>query len=357
MKKSMITQGCTLALGLTLGVGSAFSQAAPTETKVKRVLMYNKVGGWVHTDGLRDVHAVLKKMAVAKGFIYDSLKTESGLTLENLKKYQVIIWNNNVNGAGSVNNDAARKAVMDYVNQGGGWLLIHGAGDHGDTWKELRDVVGTKFTTHGNQGQADATVDPAAKADAELKYVVQGIPDKFRLHDEWYSFENTVRKVPNTTVLYTAGNGASGVLKPMADNSNDYTYVWARKIGEGKAIYNAIGHGGNELMSQADSTVPKLYWNCMRYLAGDFAAGVNVKSGLTQKDFSVSKGGNSIRVNFTQPGDAQVVVRDLRGSVVWKQTINSASNEITLGSSVRPGVYQVEARNGGQVTRNRVVLQ
>lgn len=91
-----------------------------------------------------------------------------------------------------------------------------------------------------------------------------------RLRDEWYGFQNTVRKVAGVTVLYTAGNGEPNVLRLPADGLGDFTHVWGREYEKGRLVYDAIGHGQNQLMAQADSVVPKMYWEAIagRLLSG-----------------------------------------------------------------------------------------
>ncbi len=318
--------------------------------------MYNKCGGWVHTDGLRDVYAALKSLAASKGFLLDSLKTETGLTLENLKRYQVIVWNNNVGGSQSVNSEDARKAVMDYVHQGGGWLLVHGAGDHGDTWKELSDVMGTKVQYNGNRGSATLFAEPAAMEDYATKALFAGLPDSIRLFGEWHNYVNTVRGLPNITVLYSARNGDPGVLKPLSDNSNDFPYVWSHDVGLGRVIYNGVGHGGSNQVSQNDSVVPKLYWNCMRYVAkADMISGT-IDSKRSQSLFVMNNGNRSLRVDFSHPGDFQVTLRNIRGAVVWKESFHSTSGEITLSPSVSPGIYQLESRSRKYSSRMKIAI-
>lgn len=371
----------SLLTGVMLSPIHAQTKPAESTSKVKKVFLYNKIGGWVHTDGRRDVTAVMTKLAAAKGFALTVSEDDASITLAYLKQFNVIIWDNNTNGAGSVPNLAARQAVLDYVNQGGGWVLIHGAGDHGNTWVALKDALGTTFTTHGSQGQADAVLDPAATKHKELKWMVEGLPAKARLHDEWYSFQNTVRPLPGVTVVFTATNGASGVLKPLADGSNDHVYLWNREIGKGRMFYTAIGHGGNELFSQADSFSTKMLWQNVRYAAGDFqngctnpnstnydaAARVNDGTcassslpgrqgqGGTASGVSLVQGGRKTFLTFPHDGMYSMELRDIRGSVVWSRSLESRT-EISLDGAVPPGIYQLVARSGKSVAKQRLAL-
>jgi len=374
----------TSALLTAMAVGSAIAQTAtkPAEStsRVKKVLLYNKVGGWVHTDGIADVKTVMGRMATAKRFALTQLEDDGSITLDFLKQFQVIVWNNNVNGSGSVPSTTARTAIINYVKGGGGWLLIHGAGDHGDTWADLKSAMGTKFTEHGNQGNADAVKDPDGAKHPEMKFMIQDLPATIRLKDEWYGFQNTVRPLAGVTVLYTAKNGENNVLRQPADGLGDYTYIWGREYEKGRLVYDAIGHGQNQLMAQADSIVPKMYWEAMRYLAGDFkngctdptasnydstarvnvgctAVGIQHMSGPMKSNFALTKDGQRFQLDFVHQGDFHLTLRDIQGAVVWAKNVSGSADEARLDKSVLPGVYYMEARASKAISQQRIVIR
>lgn len=248
---------------------------APLEStsKVKRVLLYNKVGGWYSQSGIQNVTRYLTSLAQTKGFELDTLYADTSITLEYLKQYQVIIWNNNSNGAASVPTASARDAIVEYVNQGGGWFLLGLAGDHQDTWPALTDMLGTKFERWGTSGAAHMQADTSALKHPELRFVVNSFYSNFRLYDTWMSFGRTVRPLANVTVLYTAVDGAAEVLPSNPDWTADRTYVWARTIEKGRLLYCPPGWNGYQPLAQLDSIVAKIYWNSIRWLAGDFQRG------------------------------------------------------------------------------------
>jgi hypothetical protein len=275
---------------------------------------------------------------------------------------------------------------MDYIKQGGGWFLIHGAGDHMNRWADLTTVLGTTFSEHGAQGKAEAVVDAAAKAHKELKFMVDAVPATFQLTDEWYSFNNTVRPLQGVTVVATARAvaGVNNVIKPVRDNSNDLTYIWARQghstVGEGRMIYNAIGHGQNQLMAQLDSIVPKLYWENLRYAAGDYkngcttkgnsaydstarvldaaaCVGTSIGNGETVRgDFTVSRGTLRMRMDFAHSGPVTIRARDMRGSLVWEKALPAGASEVALDNVLESGMYSLELRSGRSVAHQRVML-
>jgi type 1 glutamine amidotransferase len=353
---------------------------ADSKSKVKKVLLYNKIGGWVHVDGRKDVTTVLTNLSKSKGFALTVLEDDAAITLDFLKTFQAIVWDNNTDGGKSVPSVTARKAVIDYVNQGGGWYLIHGAADHQNSWPELLTTLGTTFTIHGLQGKADAILDPAAKADKELKWMVEGTPEKITLTDEWYSFQNTVRKLAGVTVVYTAGGAGPDILKAPADGSNDFTYIWAKPMGKGRMFYSAIGHGQNTLFGQVDSVVSKMLWQNVRYVAGDFQNGcinpassnfdanARVDNGtcatstiLGQKlksssNLTLLRAGRKTQFTFPHTGPYTLTVRDMQGSLVKAISLPSETDNVNLDNDLKAGFYQLEARCGRSVAHFRVVL-
>jgi type 1 glutamine amidotransferase len=356
------------------------AKPADSKSKVKKVLLYNKIGGWVHVDGRKDVTTVLTNLSKSKGFTLTILEDDAAITLDFLKTFQVIVWDNNTDGGKSVPSLAARKAVIDYVNQGGGWYLIHGAADHQNSWPELLTTLGTTFTIHGLQGKADAILDPAAKADKELKWMVEGTPEKITLTDEWYSFQNTVRKLAGVTVVYTAGGAGTDILKAPADGSNDFTYIWAKPMGKGRMFYSAIGHGQNTLFGQVDSVVSKMLWQNVRYAAGDFqngcinpasanfdaAARVDDGSCATTTSFGESikssskltflRAGRKTQFTFPHAGLYTVTMRNMQGTLVKLFSLPSGTEEVNLEQGLMNGVYQLEARSGRSIAHFRIVL-
>lgn len=382
---NVISRGFAAMAFLCLFLAPAFAQLKPPEStsKVKRVMLYNKIGGWVHTDGSRDVRTVMASLAAAKGFELVEVMDDIGITLDFLKQFQVIIWNNNTNGGVSVPNTLARQAVLDYLDQGGGWLLIHGAGDHANSWAGLRNVLGTTFISHGLYGKGEMHLDDDALAHKELKWMLEGIPRILQLNDSWDSYQNTVRPLPGVTVFATASPvrvGTTPGLVPTGDGSGDQIYGWAREVGRGRLIFNPVGHGQNQLMAQQDSIVPKLYWQNIRYAAGDFQNGCtypwdpafdpaarvlevtacseNTRTrnyGPPGSGLLVSRRGFRLRLP-TPSGTLRVSLRDLGGALVWEKSLPAGSGELALDGAVVSGVYQVEIRGATGTSHHRLAL-
>lgn len=369
-------------LGLCVAA-PAFAQVKPAEStsKVKKVLRFTKCAGYLHDLGQRDLLAVLNTLATSKGFQLTNQANDALLTPEYLAQFQVVIWDNNVNGGGSIPSLTAREAVLNYVNNGGGWLLVHGAADHQNTWAGLQTALQTTFSRHGSQGAADVVFDAQGKAHKELKWMMNGWPASVRFsRDEWYSFQNTVRGRPGITIIATAANGGSGVLIEPSDGSKDLTYIYAKEMGKGRMLYTAMGHGGNEFYTQAEGFAAKAFWENMRYVAGDFQNGCTNKNAsnfsadarvddgscasvgtipgaqaASRSGITVVQAGRRTQLNFPHENRFSVELRDARGAVVWTRNLENTS-EINLERGFRPGIYHLVAKAGKNVATHRVVL-
>lgn len=378
--KDRLTLGA-MVLGLAMIV-PAVAQVKPEEStsKVKKVMRYTKCAGFLHTDGQRDLAAVLTTLSASKGFQVTNVNSDAQLTPEFLSQFQVIIWDNNVNGGGSVPSLTARTAVMDFVNKGGGWLLVHGAADHQNTWTDLQQVLQTTFSRHGNQGAADVVFDNEALAHKELKWMMDGWPKTVRFsRDEWYGFQNSVRKRPGITVIATAANGQANILVEPADGSKDHTYIYAKEIGKGRALYTAMGHGGNEFYTQAGGFAAKAVWENLRYLAGDFqngctnknssnynpdarvddgsclTSGVSGVQGGTLPGITVIQGDRRTQLNFPHSDRFSVELWDAAGAKVWTRSYETTT-EVVLDRNIRPGVYNLVAMAGKNRISHRMII-
>jgi hypothetical protein len=375
--------GLALMTALCLSLAPVGAQTKPPESasKIKKVLLYNKVGGWVAEIGIADVKRTFSNLSEAKGFELVQLDDVAKITLDYLKQFQVIVWNNNTNGAASVPSAAARQAVLDYVDQGGGWMLICNAGDHQNTWPGLTERMGTMFTLHAKVDRAEVVLDGAASAHGELKWMLEGFPKVFELNDLWFSFQKTVRPLPGVTVVATSRGlpGKPGVVLPISDGSGDNVYIWAREVGRGRFFYNAIGFGQNKIMEQQDGIVPRLYWENLRYAAGDYqngcttpaspgfdpAARVHVEAlcsttGLTaapaRSNLMVLMGGRRMRLAQAPARPFTIRVRDIRGAKVWERTLTAGTGEIALEDAIKPGVYLFEVLGPAPAIRQRLLL-
>jgi hypothetical protein len=236
---------------------------------VNRALVYYYSGGWYHEEGIPATNQALTELSQDHGFELVLTENEADLNLDNLRTFDVIIWNNNTNAGLSVQSESARATVEQYVREGGSWIGINSALDHLDTWTYLADMVASRFLAHGNQEDNMVVVDDEALADPAWQEALLGVPAFETLHEEWMSFTVNPRGLPGITVIYTLDESANPDYSgPIM---GDHPFVWVNKnpavVGQGMAISNGFGHRG-DIYTQKDGFAKQLLWALLQYAAG-----------------------------------------------------------------------------------------
>jgi Trehalose utilisation len=389
MRKSLKSRLGHAGILIALSSFISLAQMPPPEStsKVKRVLLYSKNGGWSGNRGAREeTIRVFIKMAQAKGFELDTSDLVSDLNLENLKNYQVIVWNNNMNGAASVPDSSARNAVAEYVKQGGGWLLVNTANDHAGSWPFMNAVIGPGTSGWRGNDTLSATLvrDSSARNHPELRFVVNALPDSITLRTNWLSVPSSVEGMRHIQVLYRFGEApwianTSGAIPRPVDE-----YVWAAIHVQGRALamplgWHLEGYDSLRIMEQSDSVVPKLYWQGLRWLAGDFKGGCT-DSAMVQFDPEArvdngSCASSEIGVNraqaksfiqivgrhmfFPSPGAGMIRLRilDLKGRPIGTWILPHTASEFELPSGLVMGLYFFEFSHTNVKHQARILIQ
>lgn len=118
----------------------------------------------------------------------------------------------------------SRSALQGHVLGGGGLLGMHGASICFDDWPEWRSVLGGVWDWECSGHPPLGTVSIRVTGDHP---VVAGISD-FEIEDEVYGH---LSKEPDVTGLLSSNR--DGVDHPL---------LWARAVGEGRVVYDALGH-------------------------------------------------------------------------------------------------------------------
>jgi type 1 glutamine amidotransferase len=178
-------------------------------------------------------------MADAHG--WGTFFTENGAVFnrEALGRFAATVWNNT---SGDVLTAEQKDAFRGYIEGGGGFVGIHGAG--GDPRYEWRwyveTLLGAQFKGHPLSPQfQDATVHVDAAGDPATR----DLPARWTRTDEWYSFRNSPR-ANGVKVLATLDEGTYRPKLFWMDISMgaDHPIVWKHCVGRGRAFYSAMGH-------------------------------------------------------------------------------------------------------------------
>ena len=163
------------------------------------VLVFNKTNGFRHTAAIESSTQAFHNMAEEAG--WEIVATENGAVFneEQLGLFDVVIWNN---VTGPVLTEEQRKAFRQYMENGGGFMGIHGAGDFSHYWEWYENtLIGATFSHHTmNPGIQPARMH--LECDSSVLHVCGGLESKITHSDEWYVFLDNPRK-DGFTVLYT----------------------------------------------------------------------------------------------------------------------------------------------------------
>jgi len=315
-------------------------------------------------------------LAQSKGFSVDTASSDSFLTLENLKRYQTIVWNNN-HGI-SVRNVLARKTVSDYVRQGSGWMFVNLSNEHDNSWAFIDSTISRG--TSGCQGAsvwATLVADSVVKSHPDLRCFVSALPDTISLNTDWLRAirfpEDSTRFKP----IYRVKNTPWITVTPNPEFYND-NYIWAGNHEQGKAIAIPLGwhggFGGTDLMVQANSAVSRLYWQGLRWLAGDFQNGcinpempnfdpqarvddgscqiVGIGAKLRHSGNQVEMAGRRILLNSPVSARSRLRLYDLRGHTVWTYTAPQSLSDFDLPDGMLTGLYFLDVTEGASHSGN-----
>ncbi len=204
-----------------------------------RVLVFEKMTGFRDGPSVEAATAMLDALARENGWAM--VRTENGAAMAPsiLAQFDVVIWNNN---SGDVLTLTQRKAFVDYMKSGGGYVGIHGAGgDFNYIWDWYADVLlGARFIGHPQDPQfQDAKVVVRETASG----IGSGLAPGWTMNDEWYSF----RTNPDASHTMVIASLDEATYSPVGRGGQDlrmgdHPIAWARCVETGRAFYSAIGH-------------------------------------------------------------------------------------------------------------------
>lgn len=199
-----------------------------------RLLIFEKMTGFRDGPSVDAARAALQAMAQRKGWAVIVSDKGGVMTPSLLQQFDAVIWNN---VSGDVLTVAQRAAFKTYIEQGGGFVAVHGsAGDPATFWDWYVDtLIGARFAGHPMAPQFQ---DARIVVEGQTHPVAAKLPVQWMMRDEWYSFITNPRSTGSTIIAtldersYNPGELAMG----------DHPIAWTRCVGRGRAFYAAIGH-------------------------------------------------------------------------------------------------------------------
>ena len=201
-----------------------------------------------HRDMTAAAPAFFEQMAAENGFAVTFGNERSEITEETLADVQVVVV---LNVAPFDFSQEQQTAIQTFVERGGGYVGIHGAGLTGRDfmspetpyWQWFEDLLGgVTYSPHPHYQTGTLVIEDKAHP------VTQNLPDSFAIADEWYEFDHSPRG--QVRILATADESSYKPNKPMGD----HPMVWVNETYR-RAVYIALGHDSTALVNPAFATL------------------------------------------------------------------------------------------------------
>lgn len=211
------------------------------------VLVFSKTNGFRHADAIAEGVPAIRSVADRRG--WSSFSTENGAVFDSdvLQRFDVVVW---LNVSGAPLDQSQRSAMRDWLESGGGFVGIHAALDDSHaSWEWYgQAVVGARFIGHA-MGLLPAVV----QVERGDHVALRGVDERWSRTDEWYSFDRSVRELPDVEVLasldestYEPRMKLLWIDKDLA--MGDHPIIWTRRVGEGRAFLSAFGHSAEAFL-------------------------------------------------------------------------------------------------------------
>lgn len=177
----------------------------------------------------------IKQMGVQHNFTVDETDQPSYFTAANLAQYRAVIF---LSPEGQTFTEPQRQAFQSFIENGGGYVGIHGAmymertTNTNPGWPWYRQLVGAN-PFGGGPPLDEAIVRVVNKNHPSTA----NLPNDWPRTDEWYGFQSVS---PNVTVL--AKVDESTYDPGIHDMGSNHPIAWYQTIGSGRAWYTGGGH-------------------------------------------------------------------------------------------------------------------
>jgi hypothetical protein len=210
------------------GVLSAGTWAAETP----RILYLTHSAGFKH-DVLPTSEQIMRELGKTSGAFEATVTQDCSLISEaSLKQYAAVVFFT----TGELPlDDAQKKAFIDFVRSGHGFVGIHSATDTFYKWPEYLELIGGYFDGHPWHQEVTVRVeDKSHPATAHL-------PASFAINDEIYQFRDWSRD--RVHVLLSLDPASVDLTKKGVKRTDkDFAVSWTREFGQGRMFYTALGH-------------------------------------------------------------------------------------------------------------------
>jgi type 1 glutamine amidotransferase len=208
--------------------------------------LFSKTLEWRHNSGIAGADLYAIELGQALNMSVFTTVDSTVFNAEDLARFKLVIFNN---ATGDILTQAQQHAFQTWLEDGGGWIGIHGSGDGSqDKWEWYqKTLIGPKFISHPMAPQ----IQKARLQNLSNSHpVLAGIPAEWYHADEWYTFDGIPQDYGLTPLVgldetsYSPVNTVFGDVSDlrMGEGAVNHPIIWSGCVGKGRTVYSGIGH-------------------------------------------------------------------------------------------------------------------
>jgi len=245
---------------LTLGVVTlcltSGSKRASSKGLQKGRLLYLTLSAGFHHDVVPFSAEIVKQIGEKSGAFEATVAEDvTPFTADGLKQFDAVMFYT----TGELPmTDAQKKAFVDFVRSGHGFIGVHSATDTFYDWQDYGEMIGGYFNGHPwHQPVTIQVADPTSS-------LVSFLAPSFQVNDEIYQIDDFD---PRTSHVLLRLDPSSVDLKKPGTRSKWYGWpvAWTRRDGKGRVFYCSLGH---EHDVWADPRYQQLLLNGIKWAMG-----------------------------------------------------------------------------------------
>ena len=192
--------------------------------QLPKVVVFSKTVKYRHQSIETGIKSI-KKLGIENHFKVVATE-DSEVLISGLNQYDAVIF---LSTSGDVFNDAQQEKFKSYIENGGGFIGIHGATATEADWPWYVKMIGASFLDHPKL--QNATINVIDHDHPSTFFLKNG----WVRYDEWYNFIKINPK--NRVLLNLDENSYEG-----GKHGKDHPIAWCQEFNNRKMFYTSLGH-------------------------------------------------------------------------------------------------------------------